>query len=369
MGMRNTVAVHNRLRNGVRTFRRWVIPYVQSVIHPDQFRPILSYLFTEWKCNVGCHYCYTYDNSLPGMTYETATEALDWLRTTGCRVVAIMGGEPLLRKDFVTRVVRYGVDRGFFMYLPTNGLLMDRAYIDEIGATGVAAINLAVDTMEEKPGMPKSFSRIEPQFHYLLQQQDRYGYLVFLNINITSRNVDDVKALTCLALKHRIGVDYHINERPHVDQPHYRHSDNDTYFTEENLSAADEILDWLIDRNLRGQPMINSLAHLRMMKLFVRGEHPPWACHAGLNSCAVRMDGSLSPCFGLYSASRDWGTVGAPSFDRAELARLKQGCTRHCLSTCQVLLGQHYTESMTYLIKDWLKKHSTLGGRCETPLA
>ena len=42
--------------NGVRAFRRWLMPYIQSRIMADEFRPLLSYLFTEWKCNLNCHY-------------------------------------------------------------------------------------------------------------------------------------------------------------------------------------------------------------------------------------------------------------------------------------------------------------------------
>ena len=37
--------------NFVRAFRRWFVPYAQSRVMPDKFRPLLSYLFTEWKCN------------------------------------------------------------------------------------------------------------------------------------------------------------------------------------------------------------------------------------------------------------------------------------------------------------------------------
>ncbi len=82
---------------------------------------------------------------MPGMDLETAKSAMDWLKSIGCRAIPLMGGEPLLRKDFVLEVIRYGAENGFFMYLPTNGYLLDKAFIDEVGRAGVAAINLAVD--------------------------------------------------------------------------------------------------------------------------------------------------------------------------------------------------------------------------------
>ena len=348
-----------RAYNGVRAFRRWVIPYLQSRIHPNQFRPILSYLFTDWKCNMACHYCWTYDNSRKGMTLDTAFAAIDWLRTTGCRVIAIMGGEVLLRKDFIVRVVEYGVKRGFFMYVPTNGVLMDPEFVNDVGRAGAATINLALDVIDEKPGLPKAFSRIKENFRYLVDNQERLGYLVFLNMNITGGNLEDIKRLTEIAWENGVSVDYHINERPHYEQKHYRHAENDTYIMPDQFEEADALFDWLCDRQRKGQPMINTMNHLQAMKRFIRGEIEEWHCRAGLNSSAVRLDGTLSPCFGLYSADHDWGSIGEPRFDPRKLNAMKKKCTKLCLSTCHFNMKEYYTGSP---IRNWVKKHAETGG-------
>ena len=128
-------AIHYKGLNGVRAFRRWVIPIFNSMIHNNQFRPVLCYLFTEWRCNIDCHYCFQYNNDLDGMDLDKAKSAVDWLKTLGCRVIPLMGGEPLLRKDFVLEIIRYGAENGFFMYLPTNGYLLDKTFIHEVGLT------------------------------------------------------------------------------------------------------------------------------------------------------------------------------------------------------------------------------------------
>ena len=78
------------------------------------------------------------------MSLETAKSSVDWLKTLGCRVIPIMGGEPLIRKDFILEVIRYGSSQGFFMYLPTNGYLLTKEFSDEIGQAHVAAINLSL---------------------------------------------------------------------------------------------------------------------------------------------------------------------------------------------------------------------------------
>jgi uncharacterized Fe-S cluster-containing radical SAM superfamily protein len=107
-GNNNFSKTRNRTKNAIRSLRCWYIPYLKSRYHSGEFRPLLSYLYTEWRCNVNCYYCYTWDNQVRGMTLDVAKKSMDWLKTSGCRVVAIMGGEPLLRKDFIVEVIRYG---------------------------------------------------------------------------------------------------------------------------------------------------------------------------------------------------------------------------------------------------------------------
>ena len=60
-----------------------------------EFHPIVAYLFTDFKCNLSCHYC-GHQNDAPGMSEDTAVRSIEWLHETGGRVLALMGGEVLL---------------------------------------------------------------------------------------------------------------------------------------------------------------------------------------------------------------------------------------------------------------------------------
>ncbi|MBI5468474.1 MAG: radical SAM protein [Deltaproteobacteria bacterium] len=360
-GDNNFSKTRYRTRNAIRSLRCWFIPYLKSRYHRGEFRPLLSYLYTEWRCNVNCYYCYTWNNQVRGMTLEVAKKSIDWLKTSGCRVVAIMGGEPLLRKDFITEVIRYGSSRGFFMYLPTNGILMDRYFIDHAGSAGVAAVNIAVDTIDEKPGLPKSFKRIEPQFKYLVKMKEKYGYIVFFNINITAGNMDDVKELTQIARRYNIGTDYHINEAPVIEQSHYKYGDRGYWITEDYYRKVDELSDWLVEKSGSGYPMVNSVEHLRAMKDFVRHRPPDWKCRAGFNSLVIRTDGTLAPCFELYSSGKDWGSIykGQRLAENEDLAAQKKECNEKCLSTCNYQVAHYYDTCGRGL--QWVLKHAHRG--------
>jgi MoaA/NifB/PqqE/SkfB family radical SAM enzyme len=346
--------------NGIRAFRRWVIPYLNSRIYADEFRPVLCYIYTEWKCNIDCHYCFQYDNSKPGMTLETAKSAIDWLRSIGCRVAPLMGGEPLMRKDFVLEVIRYGAQNDFFVYLPTNGRLMDKAFIDEMGKCGVAAVNLAVDCVAPRKGLPKALFSIEPQFRYLLERQKKYGYLLFFNINICRTNIKDARLLTEIAHENRIGTDYHLNEPPQgfVAVNHYKHQDDGLHITPDQYGEVDQLLDWLIEKHRQGWPMVNSIEHLQAFKERMRGRISSWDCRAGHNGALIRPDGTLSPCFDLISYEHDWGRIWEPRFDKERLQAVKEKCLPLCSSTCFYTMG-HYYDLRT--IPQWVRKHTRIG--------
>jgi sulfatase maturation enzyme AslB (radical SAM superfamily) len=81
--------------------RGWLGPYVRSRVLPGEFHPITAYLFVEYKCNLDCWYCWSYNNKVKGMTEDVARRSIDWLHDNGCRVLALMGGEPLLRPEFI----------------------------------------------------------------------------------------------------------------------------------------------------------------------------------------------------------------------------------------------------------------------------
>src|SRR5260370_25894091 len=89
-----------------------------------------------------------------GMTQDTARRSIDWLRDTGCRVLALMGGEPLLRPDFVHRVVYYAAKEGFWVYLLTNARLLRPEAMDRMADSGVATVTFAANSVDEKPGVP-----------------------------------------------------------------------------------------------------------------------------------------------------------------------------------------------------------------------
>jgi MoaA/NifB/PqqE/SkfB family radical SAM enzyme len=342
-----------------RAMRGWLFPYIRSRVMPGNFHPIIAYLFTEWKCNLDCHYCWAFDNRVKGMTEDVARRSIDWLHDSGCRVLALMGGEPLLRPQFVHKVVDYAAGKGFWVYVPTNGRLLRPDVIDRLGDAGVATVNFAVDAVEEKPGLPKALAPIRGNFDYLIKKQYSYGYTVFINMNICRNNMDDIRRLTEIARENGIATDYHINESPMIEQEHFQHlDDNDTFIRRDDWDRVDELVDWLIDKNRAGYKMVNSVQRLKDMKDFMKGKKQSWECRAGHNNVIIRVDGTLAPCFPMYSATVDWGVVGQHKFEERQLRQMKSACEPHCFSTLNHNLAYCYNDAR--VIK-WLARQAVHG--------
>ena len=239
---------------------------------PGEFHPITAYLFVDYKCNLDCWYCWAFNNKVKGMTEDVAKRSIDWLHDRGCRVLALMGGEPLLRPQVAHKIVYYAAKKGFWIYVGTNGRLLRPEVADRLADAGVAIFNFALDAWDEKPSLPKAFVPGQKNLEYLIRKQYVYGYMVFFNINICRNNHEDVRQLTEYAHAHRLATDYHINETPMLEQDeHFKHLDeNPTYIRPEDWRSVDSLIDWIIEKNQAGYQMVNSVQRLQEMKAFVR---------------------------------------------------------------------------------------------------
>ena len=369
-----------------RTMRGWLFPYVKSRVYPGEFHPITAYLFLEYKCNLDCWYCWSFNNKVKGMTEDVAKRSIDWLYDNGCRVLALMGGEPLLRPDFAQKVTYYAAKKGFWVYIATNGRLLRPEVADRLGDAGVAVFNFALDAWDEKPGLPKALVPSQKNLEYVLRKQYVHDYMVFFNINICRNNLEDVRQLTEYAREHRVATDYHINETPMLEQDeHFKHlSENPTYIRPEDWREVDKLIDWTIEKNRAGYQMVNSIPRLQEMKAFIRmssgldlkkygwyGDGTStdgdvsrmlasmpgiekradgdlqfglWSCRAGENNVIIRTDGTIGPCFPMYSATYDWGNIDTPKLDHDQMREMKQTCQRHCFSTLNHNLAYCYND-------------------------
>ncbi|HHY12935.1 MAG TPA: radical SAM protein [Firmicutes bacterium] len=95
--------------------------------------PLQVYLFLTKACNLRCRHCF--DNSgteSAGMlTFDEIESLLVELQRLGVKRLALSGGEPLVRTDFI-QILELGAHLGFRINVTSNGTLIDDSVAQQI---------------------------------------------------------------------------------------------------------------------------------------------------------------------------------------------------------------------------------------------
>ncbi len=91
------------------------------------------------RCNLACRYCYAHAGEID-MAFETAVAAIARVEEGPNCGIIFFGGEPLLRKDLIWRIMDWCEARDpnrFHYKVTTNGTLLDNEFLDEAVRRGL----------------------------------------------------------------------------------------------------------------------------------------------------------------------------------------------------------------------------------------
>jgi MoaA/NifB/PqqE/SkfB family radical SAM enzyme len=121
-----------------------------------------SYKITN-KCNMRCKFCNVWMEKTPVLPTEEVFKVLDNLANSSITVVSLEGGEPLRRKD-LGKILRYAHTKPFYLFFTTNGLLLDKAPMEEYGKY-IDYLHISIDEGHENLDMLErleEFQRFAP---------------------------------------------------------------------------------------------------------------------------------------------------------------------------------------------------------------
>src|SRR5437016_12703282 len=75
-------------------------------------KPWAAHLYVTEQCNLDCHYCNEFNNSIPHPVLADLKKWMDHIRKLGVTRLGLQGGEPLKHPDIVG-IVRYAKSIGF----------------------------------------------------------------------------------------------------------------------------------------------------------------------------------------------------------------------------------------------------------------
>jgi len=117
-------------------------------IRAARCQPVSATLELTYRCNLRCQTCGTYRKGIESAGKELGTEevmgVLDQMRDMGIRHVALIGAEPLMRKDVMTAIGAV-LGRGMSCSLTTNATLLDEDMIGKLLDNPPHAVTISID--------------------------------------------------------------------------------------------------------------------------------------------------------------------------------------------------------------------------------
>lgn len=106
------------------------IKFGASLIHKriiNKRAPLMANLLITNMCNLKCFYCYAnvFERNLKELTTSEILSVIDTLWKKGTRLIVLLGGEPLLRKD-IEIIIEDIKKKGLICELITNGYLVKK---------------------------------------------------------------------------------------------------------------------------------------------------------------------------------------------------------------------------------------------------
>ncbi|MDD5609960.1 MAG: radical SAM protein [Candidatus Omnitrophica bacterium] len=127
--------------------------YIYSTKILQKKVPLCAILGLTHECQCRCEYCsvegYRRNQSSPELDTQAIKKLIDDLIALGTVKINFFGGEPLLRKDIID-LVSYASHKGLFVFVDTNGILLNEERVRELKKAGVSCVLVHLSSAQEE---------------------------------------------------------------------------------------------------------------------------------------------------------------------------------------------------------------------------
>jgi MoaA/NifB/PqqE/SkfB family radical SAM enzyme len=247
-------------------------------------KPWVAHLYVTEQCNLDCHYCNEFNNSIPHPVLADLKKWMEHIRKLGVMRLGLQGGEPLKHPDIV-EIVRYAKSIGFCQVsMSTNGFLLNRQLLADLQEAGLDELQISVDRMTPIASTRKAMKSIVHKFDWFKDSKVKLtvsGVLFKDTLDEMAQVID-----TCLDL------DIPVRARVvHNDLVHDR--------ALRDASATEPLLRFVEHQEKlkrSGQNIRSSWNLLTYQKKMLRQQPIEWTCIAGYKYFFVSSTGKFWPC-------------------------------------------------------------------------
>ncbi|HKU44301.1 MAG TPA: radical SAM protein [Polyangiales bacterium] len=257
---------------------------LRKVLRLVDDKPWSAHLYVTERCNLDCHYCNEYDNSVPHPTLAELTAWMQKMRALGVERLAIQGGEPLLHPD-IAAVVRTARELGFYkVSMSTNGLLLSRELLAQLEAAGLDQLQMSVDRVTPVESTRKSLKSVAHKLPWFKGSRIE----LYVGGVLFSDTLDEMAQLIDSCLDQDVPVQMRV---VHDDLIHKRKL--------RDPAARERLLAFIgyqerLKRN--GEPIVTSWNIIDYQKRLLKSEPVDWTCVAGYKYFFVSARGQFWLC-------------------------------------------------------------------------
>ncbi|MDD5423252.1 MAG: radical SAM protein [Candidatus Omnitrophica bacterium] len=318
----------------------------------------ILYLITN-RCNCRCKMCHFWKKKDDESLYISETrvkEIIDEMADLRMTELAITGGEPLLFKGKLLGIIKYANEKGLYTHFGTNGILLDKEFLENFNDAGGGHISLSIDGLEEihddLRGRPGTFKAALKAL--CLIREGRYKNIVLkINFLLTNNNLDDLEKVVMLAVAH----DALIFVQPYAIYDNNAEKLFSLWITEKNQVKLKKAIDCL--RNLkRRYPslVLNDEKYINgMYDYFLRVKSKKGRCSSGIHQIVMQPDGKVVVCkFGTVADLKSGSLKDCiSSRKRAHISAAVVKCSDNCMQGC--FFRQSVFELLTNGIGQFIK--------------
>jgi MoaA/NifB/PqqE/SkfB family radical SAM enzyme len=319
--------------NVLRTVQRSLgdLNYVEGLRRAFDDQPLQCSLYVTDQCNLDCHYCTEYDNSVPHPALDDLKRWVQKIRDLGTERIALVGGEPLLHPDIVA-LVRYCRDLGFSTSLTTNGFLLSRELVAALDDAGLGVMQISVDRMTPSPVTRKSMKTLLGKLDLVMASR------IKLHVTgvICADTLDECEEVLATGLAKGVPTEIRLV-----------HAGPDSVYRVDP-GARDRLrtlLQSMLTRKKAGERIHTTRAMLEYQLDLLEGRQPEWTCTGGYKLFFVSAKGRFMEC----SMRPTPHHIEEMTRERMKSYYRKKDCQDGCGVYCVVGTSMFYEKPLRYI--------------------
>ena len=293
-----------------------VIEYLTRAVDD---KPMAAHLYVTDQCNLDCHYCNEYDNSIPHPETAELKRWMQHMRDLGVSRLVFQGGEPLLHPGIV-ELTRYAKSLGFYkVSMATNALLLTRDMLRELERAGLDTMQISIDRVTPVAETRKSLKSVAHKLDWF----DGSNVEVRVSGVLFNESLEEATKVINTCVEKGIRVHARVVHDDLIHQRKLR-----LHPTTAPLLRAVEYQETL---KKQGAPIHTSWTIIEYEKKMLRGEEMDWTCTAGYKYFFVSAQGKFWLCSQVRTERHIMDMTAADLLPYNTKKDCQKGCGVYCI--------------------------------------